>query len=58
MVVGFTPVTEHHHFIGYDLYTGVLAAFFIVPAAGLQTSFYIHLLTFDEVLFVCPMPRC
>ena len=44
-------VAQHHHFIGNDLHAGMLLAFLVIPAAGLQPSFNIDLLAFDEILF-------
>ena len=49
-IVVVFAVSEHHHFIGNNLNAGVLCAFLVVPAAGLQASFNVDLLTLGEIL--------
>ena len=50
-MAGFAAIAEHHHFFGNDLHGGMLDAFFIFPATGLETAFDINLLAFDQILF-------
>ena len=51
MITMFTPFAKHHHFIGNNFNAIVFTAFFVFPAAGLQSSFNVDLLTLGEILF-------
>ena len=50
MVICIAAVAQHHHFVRNDLHTGMFLTFLIIPAACLQTTFHINLLSLYKIL--------
>ena len=59
VLVLVAAVAQHDHLIGNDLHAGMFDAFFIIPAAGLQSSIDVNLLSFVEILLAgfCQTPE-
>src|SRR3990172_5652144 len=50
VVICIAPLAQHHHLVRNEFHAGVFLAFLVIPAAGLQASFDVDLLSLKQIL--------